>query len=169
MSQRPVPAPSIGRRTLSDAAAWTVPVLAVAATAPAAAASEPATIEVGAYQLTGTCGLRSIVKAGFLLRASPAAALPEGTFVLVRGAGVSDIGIFTADPPIAEILNLSSTTRLITLTSELAAGTQVAFRTNLSIDRFFTLEATASLPDGYSGTGAKTSASVVASFSCTSS
>lgn len=130
-------------------------------TAPAAAASGDPSVEVGAFQLTGTCGLRSIVGPGFLLRAAPSAPLPVGTSVTVFGSGVADSGVFRATPDIAQVVVLSGTARLITLVSELGADTTVAFRTSLPIDRFFRLQAAASLPDGYTGSGAKSSASFV--------
>ncbi|TQL54054.1 hypothetical protein [Subtercola boreus] len=148
----------IERRTVVRTAAWSVPVIALAVAAPMAAASGD--IDLGAYQLTGTCGILGVVGPGFTLTAGPAQPLPVGTTVVITGSGVANIGVFSVTGGTASVSVLSGTSRQITLTSALAAGATLAFRTTLSITVAFTLNAVASIPTGYAATGGKAAASV---------
>lgn len=154
----------LDRRSLTKAAAWSVPVIVVATAAPAHAQGsgdpEPEDVNVGAYKLTGTCGILGVVPPGFNLTAGPTEALPVGTTVLVTASGVANSGVFTLTPNIGSVVVLSGTSRLITLTSPLPAGTTVKISTTLSISVAFTLNATASLPTGYVATGAKPAGTV---------
>jgi hypothetical protein len=145
------------RRSVLRAGAWSIPVVALAVASPAAAAS---VVDVGAYALQGSCGTLGVTGPGFGLTASPTAPLPVGTTVVITGSGVANIGVFSVSGGTASVAVLSGTSRLITLTSEVPAGATIRFRTTLSITTAFQLNAAVSLPDGYSGTGAKSSGSV---------
>lgn len=146
------------RRSVATAAAWTVPAIAVAATAPAAAASGD--VELGAYRLQGTCGILGVIGPGFTLTAASNAPLPVGTSIIITGSGVANIGVFSVTGGTASVSVLSGTARQITLTAPLAAGASLAFRTTLSISVAFTLNSVVSVPTGYVGTGSKSTGSV---------
>lgn len=147
----------VSRRTLVKGAAWSVPIIAAAVATPLAAASFT---DVGAFALRGNCGVLGVLGPGFTLQAGPTAPLPVGTTVTIVGSGIANIGAFGATGGTANIAVLSGTSRLITLTAELPAGATIAFRTTLSITVTFQLNAVATLPTGYSGSSAKTGASV---------
>lgn len=149
---------SVRRRAVTTAAVWSVPAVAVALSTPAAAASGD--VELGAYSLRGTCGILGVIGPGFLLQASPTAPLPIGTTITVIGSGVANVGVFSVTGGTASVNVLSGTSRLITLTAPLAAGATIAFRTTLSISVAFTLNATTTIPTGYTAAGAKASGSV---------
>lgn len=153
----------VSRRTVVKGAAWSVPVIAAAVATPLAAASGD-DIEVGAFNLAGTCGVVGLLGPGFTLTAGPTAPLPVGTTVTITGSGVANIGLFSVTGGTASVSVLSNTSRLITLTSELPAGATIAFRTTLSISVAFTLNAATVLPDGYVGTGGKSAGSVSATL-----
>ncbi|SDY80728.1 hypothetical protein [Herbiconiux ginsengi] len=148
---------SLDRRTLLRGAAWSVPVVALAVATPAAAASD---IEVGAYQVVGTCGIQGVQGPGFLLTASSSAALPVGTTVMIVASGVANAGVFSVTGGTASQQILSGTARLFTLTAALPAGATMAFRTTLSTSVSFTLNASTQVPTGYTAQGAKTTGSV---------
>ncbi|WP_128216801.1 hypothetical protein [Microbacterium enclense] len=103
------------------------------------------------------------------MTASPEAPLPVGTTLAISGTGVANIGVFSATPSgYATQTRLSSTSTLFTLTTELPAGATIAFRTTLSTTVRWTLRATTTLPDGYTGTGAKFDATVTSALTgCT--
>lgn len=145
------------RRTIVKGAAWSVPVIAAAVATPLAAASN---VEVGAFELDGTCGVLGVLGPGFTLQASATAPLPVGTTVTITGSGIANIGVFSVTGGTANVAVLSGTSRQITLTAALPAGATIAFRTTLSISVAFTLNAVAALPAGFDGTGAKTAGSV---------
>jgi hypothetical protein len=147
----------LDRRTVMKGAAWSVPVIALAVATPAHAAS---IVDVGAFALRGTCGTLGLLGPGFTLQAGPTTPLPVGTTVIITGNGVANIGVFSVTGGTATVNVLSNTSRQITLTAALPAGATIAFRTTLSISVAFQLNAVATLPTGYSGTGAKTSGNV---------
>jgi hypothetical protein len=149
--------PLIARRTIVKGAAWSLPVIALAVAAPAAAASGD--INVGAYQLAGTCGVLGMLGPGFTLTAG-SAPLPIGTTVVITGSGVANIGVFSVTGGTAPVTVLSGTSRMFTLTAPLAAGATLSARTTLSISVAFTLNAVATLPSGYIATGQKATGSV---------
>lgn len=150
------------RRTLIKGAAWSVPVLALAVAAPAAAAS---LVDIGPYTLIGSCGILGIQGPGFILTASASAPIPVGTSFVIVGSGVANIGVFSATPnAYTSVTVLSSTSRQITVISEIPAAISVALRTTLSITVPFTLNAVATLPSGYVATGAKSAASVTSTY-----
>ncbi|WP_271985761.1 hypothetical protein [Pseudoclavibacter terrae] len=150
------------RRALLSAAAWTVPVLAAAAAAPLASASTPTGINAGAFRLVGNCGVQGLFGPGFLLAADPGVALPIGTQILITGSGVASLGIVrVTGQATADVENLGTVLRRVTLTSELPADESIAARTALSTTSAFTLTAFVTLPDGYAqGSGAKTAGNV---------
>ncbi|MFS0732415.1 hypothetical protein ABC304_10475 [Microbacterium sp. 1P10UB] len=148
---------TLSRRTLVKGAAWAAPAIALAVAAPAASAS---TVDVGAFALRGSCGTLGVLGPGFTLQAGPTTPLPAGTTVLVSGSGVANIGVFTVSGGTANVAVLSGTSRLITLTSDVPAGATISFRTTLSITVAFQLNAVATLPTGYVGTGGKSAANV---------
>lgn len=155
----PTAARGVSRRTV-NAAAWMVPVVSLAVATPASAASG---VDVGAYVLLGSCGLPGVVGPGFTLTAG-SGDLPVDTVIIVTGRDVANIGVFSATPRIATVTVLSGTSRLITLTSPLAAGAVLGLRTTLSTSVPFTLNAVVTLPDGYTGTGAKSTGSVDSTY-----
>ncbi|MWV50997.1 hypothetical protein GRS96_17145 [Rathayibacter sp. VKM Ac-2803] len=162
MSHDSTPAPLDAERVVSRrsvaAAAWTVPVVAVAMTAPSASASGD--VDLGAYTLTGDCGILSVIGPGFLLKAGPTTPLPVGTTVTIVGSGVGNIGVFSASPLIASVAFLGPSSRQVTLTQALAAGATLQIRTTLSISVAFTLNGVTTLPIGYTATGAKPAGNV---------
>lgn len=145
------------RRTVVKTAAWSVPAIALAVAAPAYAAS--GNTDIGAFALRGTCGVLGVLGPGFTLEAG-SGAIPAGTTIVVSGSGVADIGVFSVTGGTATVQVLSGTSRSITLTSEVPAGATIAFRTTLSISVAFGLNAVATLPAGYIGTGSKTAGNV---------
>ena len=155
------PARSVSRRALVKGAAWSVPVIAVAAATPLAAASTAT--NVGDFHIDGTCGVLGVLGPGFTLTAG-SAPLPVGTIINVTGSGIANIGVFSVTGGTATVNVLSGTARQITLTAPLAAGATIAFRTTLSISVAFTLNAATSVPTGYIGTGSKGAGSVNATL-----
>lgn len=147
----------LDRRTVMKGAAWSVPVIALAVATPAHAAS---IVDVGAFALRGSCGTLGVLGPGFTLQAGPTTPLPVGTTVTITGSGVANIGVFSVSGGTAAVSVLSNTSRQITLTAALPAGATIAFRTTLSISVAFQLNAVATLPTGYSGSGAKTAGNV---------
>lgn len=150
----------LSRRSVT-AAAWTVPVVALAVGTPAAAASDG---DVGAFVLTGRCALPGVRGPGFTLTAG-SGELAVGTRVIITGRGVASIGTFRASPEIASIEALSGTSRVAVLTSPLAAGATVSLVSSLSSTAQYGLAAMVELVDGIVGTGSKSSASVEQSLS----
>ena len=147
----------LARRTIVKTAAWSVPAIALAVAVPAHAASGD--IEIGAFQLNGTCGTLGLLGPGFTLTAG-SAPIPVGTVVAINGSGIADIGVFSITGGTASVAVLSGTSRAITITSEIPAGATVAARTTLSLTVAFSLNAVLTLPDGYVGTGSKSAGSV---------
>jgi len=136
---------STSRRAVVKGAAWSVPVIAAAVAAPAASAS---TSELGA------------LAPGFTLTASPTAPIPAGTVITITGSGVANIGVFSVTGGVASVAVLSGTSRQVTLTAPLAAGQTLNLRTTLSISVAFGLNASVTLPSGYTATGGKLSGNV---------
>lgn len=148
---------SASRRAVVKGAAWSVPVIAAAVAAPAASAS---TSELGALALNGTCGVLGVIGPGFTLTASATAPIPAGTVITISGSGVANIGVFSVTGGLATVNVLSGTSRQITLTAPLAAGTTLNLRTTLSLTVAFSLNASVTLPSGYTATGGKLSGTV---------
>ncbi|MBX3203728.1 MAG: thrombospondin type-1 domain-containing protein [Labilithrix sp.] len=120
--------------------------------------------DLGALHTNGSCGVLGVLGPGFTLTAGPSEALPVGTTITITGSGVANIGVFTVTGGTASVTVLSGTARQIVLTSALPAGATMAFRTTLSISVAFTLGAQVTLPEGYVGTGAKSSGSVTSTL-----
>lgn len=152
------PSRNVSRRALVKGAAWSVPVIAVAAATPLAAASTAT--NVGDFHINGTCGVLGLLGPGFTLTAG-SAPLPVGTIINITGTGIANVGVFSVTGGTATVNVLSGTARQITLTAPLAAGTTIDFRTTLSISVAFQLSAATTLPSGFvAGSGAKQSAGV---------
>lgn len=154
----------LARRTVLRAAAWSAPVVALGIATPLAAAS---VIDVGAYRLTNSCSVPGSGRPGFLLTAGPTASLPEGTTITVSVTGVTTIGDLTVTGVGAIVNDLSTTSRLIVLTSPLPAGATTTISTTLStsITTRWTLRAVSALPRDHVATGATTESSF-ASLTC---
>ena len=75
---------NVSRRTLVKGAAWSLPVVAVAAATPLAAAST--VTNVGDFSIDGSCGALGIIGAGFDLTAGNVA-LPAGTVIDITTTG----------------------------------------------------------------------------------
>lgn len=148
---------STSRRAVVKGAAWSVPVIAAAVAAPAASAS---TSELGALQLNGSCGVLGVLGPGFTLTASATAPIPAGTVITITGTGIANIGVFSVTGGLASVAVLSGTSRQITLTAPLPAGATLNLRTTLSISVAFGLNASVTLPTGYTATGGKLSGNV---------
>lgn len=144
------------RRVVTKGALWSVPTVAVVVATPAFAAS---TNELGAYHLNGSCGILGVLGPGFTLTAG-SAPLPVGTTVTIFGSGIFNIGTFSVTGGVASVNVLSPTSRQVTLTAALPAGATLALRTTLSISVAWTLTGSVTVPEGYTGTGAKTTGSV---------
>lgn len=157
------------RRTLLRAGAWTVPVVTVAAAAPAFASSPE---DVGAFTLTGVCDMAGFDGAGVVLTGGPSP-LPLNTQIVIVGSGTSTIGTwsFPLGTTGATILKVGPLEWLVTLTSPLAAGGSLRVRSNLQTTISYTIDAGVTLPEGYVATGAKTTTTLVSSGggTCTAS
>lgn len=149
------------RRAVVKGAAWSVPVIAAAIAAPAASAS---TVDIGAFNLNGNCGVLGLIGPGFVLTASATAPIPAGTVINITGSGVANIGVFSVTGGLASVAVLSGTGRMITLTADLPAGASLEMRTTLSISVAFNLNAAAVLPTEVVGTGSKASGNVSATL-----
>jgi len=145
------------RRTVVKGAAWSVPVIAAAVATPLAAASGG---DIGAFALDGSCGVLGVLGPGFTLEASATEPIPAGTTVTITGGGIANIGVFSVTGGTAAVNVLSPTSTQIVLSAPVPAGGTIAFRTTLSISVAFTLNATTTLPAGYTGTGGKPAGSV---------
>ena len=86
--------------------------------------------------------------------------LPAGTVITITGSGVANIGVFSVTGGVASVAVLSGTSRQVTLTAPLAAGQTLNLRTTLSISVAFGLNASVTLPSGYTATGGKLSGNV---------
>ncbi|MEE2567943.1 hypothetical protein V1638_00820 [Pseudarthrobacter sp. J64] len=138
------------RRSVVKGAAWSVPVIAAAIAAPAASAS---VLDAGAFNLDGTCGVLGLLGPGFLLTAADTAPVPAGTVITITSSGIANIGVFSLTGGAAVVNVLSADSVQIVLTGDLLPGETLAMRTTLSITVAFTLNAVATLPAGYIGTG----------------
>ncbi|MEE2523991.1 hypothetical protein V1639_04235 [Pseudarthrobacter sp. J75] len=151
------------RRSVVKGAAWSVPVIAAAIAAPAASAS---VLDAGAFSIDGNCGVLSLglLATGLELTASPTAPIPAGTIITITGTGVANIGVFSVTGGTASVSVLSPTSRQITLTSDLPAGSTLSMSTLLDVSVGWTLTGTVTLPAGYIGTGSKSTGSVSGSL-----
>jgi hypothetical protein len=150
------PNPSTTRRTVVRTAAWTAPAVLALSTAPAFAASGD---DLGAYRITGRCGILGIVGTGFLLTAA-SEPIPAGTFITITGSGVANVGVFSVLGGVANVDVISGTTRICTLQADLPAGATLEMTTTINIGIAFTMDATVTLPPTYTATAAKSTASI---------
>lgn len=140
--------PGPGRRALMKGAGWAAPALVVSSVAPALAASPPDVIDVGAFQVRGSCGVLGLIGPGFDITAGERP-LPAGTTITVTGSGIANIGVFSATGGAADISVLSGRTRVATLTQPLPAAARLQLRTTLSLGLAYRLNAELQLPSGY--------------------
>lgn len=141
------------RRTVVKGAAWSVPVIAAAVATPLAAAS---VTDVGAFSVDGDCGTLGLLFPGFEITAGPSAPLPAGTVITITATGVANVQLFSISSALADIQLLGPTSQQITLVADLPAGTSFDARAVVGLGVGSTLTATATLPSGYTATGAKT-------------
>jgi len=153
------PERTLTRRSVMKGAAWAAPVLAMTAATPAQAASQP---DVGRYTLTGSCGLLHLgaVQPGFTL--SPGTEpLPIGTQIVLVRSGLLSIGVIETDSGLASVTaGANNRTRVVTLTSPLEPGETLNIRSLLSLTIAFRIDATVTLPQGYTATNPKQTAFV---------
>ncbi|WP_271986589.1 hypothetical protein [Pseudoclavibacter terrae] len=148
----------LGRRTLITGAAWSAPLILGAVAAPLAIAST--SVNVGDFQVLGSCGVLGLLGPGFTVQAGTSE-LPAGTRIAITGSGVANIGLLDVNGGAATVDVLSPSSRAVVLTAPLAAGATLELRTALSIAVAFTLNAALTLPSGYgAGAEAKSSGSV---------
>ncbi|QNA91998.1 MULTISPECIES: hypothetical protein [unclassified Microbacterium] len=147
----------ISRRTIVKGAAWSVPVIAAAVATPLAAAS---VVDVGAFSVDGDCGTLGLLFPGFEITAGPSAPLPAGTVITITATGIANVQLFSISSALADIQLLGPTSQQITLVADLPAGTSFDARAVVGLGVGSTLTATATLPAGYTATGAKTSGSL---------
>ena len=140
----------VSRRSLVKGAAWSVPIIAVAASTPIAAASNETVVD--GFSVDGSCGLLGAVNAGFIVKAGTTP-LPVGTRILVTTnrtiADVNVISINGAGAPLADIDLLSSGSISVTLEEEVPAGGTFNLGWLLSISVLTNTTATLTLPTGY--------------------
>ncbi|QPZ37470.1 hypothetical protein [Paramicrobacterium chengjingii] len=145
----------LSRRTMVKGAAWSVPVIAVAAATPAAAASEDTV--VNGFQVAGTCGLLGTLGAGFTVAAGDTE-IPAGTQItIVTDATIANVNVVSlSGQGLANVDLLSEDTVAITLTEAIPANGQMNVQWLLSIGLLTDTTATLTLPAGYTaGTGTK--------------
>lgn len=147
----------VSRRTIAKGAAWSVPVVAVGAAAPAASAST--TNDIGAFSLDGSCGLLGTVNQGFTLAASGTAPVPAGSVVTITGSGLASVTAINLSNQIANV-TIGSNSATIVLNQDLPAGQVLTMTTLLSISVSYVLNAALTLPSGYSATGGKLTGTV---------
>ncbi|MDR6867255.1 hypothetical protein J2Y69_001856 [Microbacterium resistens] len=143
----------VSRRTLVKGAAWSLPVIAVAAATPLAAAS---TGTVEGFAVEGTCGLLGALGPGFTVKAGTTP-IPVGTTILVQTSGVLALNLISlSGQGLAELNLLSNKQIAITLTAPIPAGSQLNIQWLLSVTVLTTTSATLTLPTGYTaGAGTK--------------
>lgn len=146
----------LSRRTVVKGAAWSLPAIALAVGAPAAAAS--VIVNVGDFSVDGDCGLLGVgvVGSGFTVTAGPSEALPVGTIITVASSATLSVEVLAISGATADIDLLTPNSATFTFTSALAAGATAELRALLNVDLLSTSTATLSLPSGYvAGDGAK--------------
>ncbi|MBK0419833.1 hypothetical protein JD276_12390 [Leucobacter sp. CSA1] len=144
----------ISRRSILQGAAWTMPVIAAAVAAPAVAATGGG--EAGAFILLGDCRL----PLGFLLQASQAHPVPAGTTIditLSRRSGSFNLEI---SPAIGWVERPGIQSCRVVLASELPAGQLLQMKTDLWSASELRLDASCTLPSGYTAVGAQMQAYV---------
>mgnify|MGYP001030763765 CR=1 FL=1 len=151
----------VERRTVLKGAAWSVPVIAVAAATPFAAAATGAPEQVNGFQVDGSCGLGNLglLGPGFTVTAGTSP-IPQGTQIIIDSASVisADLIGLGANESLADVTILNGNA-IVTLSSELPATETLEIKWLLSV----TLDlgtvgttATLNLPSGYTaGSGTK--------------
>lgn len=147
------------RRTIVKGAAWSVPVIAAAIAAPAAAASTDM-IDVGRYLILGACPLKPGHAPVLSIVPGPTTGLPVGTTILLTLAGSVTFNSFGASGGGTGFTWTSPSSVLVDLPWGLLPSAVLNISSELSNTQEFTLTATASLPSGYLGTGAVTTVKI---------
>ena len=138
-------------------AAWSVPVIVAAVASPAASASL-GEVDLGAFRLDASCALTGLDSHAFTLSAEPGRPLPVGTVGILETADAewwpAYGGYYGAYVHAA--WSSGEDQLIFTLIAELPEGTPFFFARGDMTGKTFI--ATITLPPGYIGTGAKTSA-----------
>lgn len=142
---------TVSRRSVTRAAAWSVPAVAVVAAAPAFAASP---IDVGAFSITGTCGTGNLGLLGVGYRLTAGATdLPAGTTVTVTQTGVN-IGLLNSDSSLASV-TLVNGNNVIQLAAPLPANASINFTATINVSVLWSSNATLTLPSGFTSSTGK--------------
>lgn len=153
---------NVSRRTLVKGAAWSLPVVAVAAATPLAAAST--VTNVGDFSIDGSCGALGIIGAGFDLTAGNVA-LPAGTVIDITTTGLANIGLFTVTGGTADVQLIGTTGNRITLSAPLAANQTLQLRNAVTVAVISTMTANVTLPSGsVAGSNAKPTGAINATL-----
>lgn len=143
----------ISRRSVAKAAAWSVPVLALAVATPLASASTT-DINVGDFRIDGTCGASGAGKIGTGFDVTAGAVdLPIGTVIKIqRTSGTVNLDNFTwTGNPGDSVVNTPSVT--ITLSTAIPANTTLSWANPNDVTQAFAGSGTITLPSGYVGGG----------------
>lgn len=156
MTSTEISAPKVSRRSAVKAGAWSVPVIAAAVAAPGASAST-GNVDLGAFRIDTTCETYAGVWYGFKISTSPDQPLPIGSTIILT-ADNWGVMSFTHAPAYVTLTWHSGQPLTFTVTNELPLGsvTTLFWLVGELADQSFV--ATVTLPSGYIGTGAKTSA-----------
>lgn len=142
---------AVSRRSVTRAAAWSVPAVAVVAAAPAYAASP---IDVGAFSVTGTCGTGSLGLLGVGYRLTAGATdLPAGTTITVTQTGVN-LGLLTSSSALASV-TLVGSNNVIQLVAPLPANVSIDFTATINVSTLWSSDAALVLPSGYTSSTGK--------------
>ena len=114
----------VQRRTIVRGAAWSIPVIAVAAGMPAATASTGGPVE--GFRVDGTCGLLGTLGPGFTVTAGTSP-IPVGTQIVLQSTSVVTVNLVSlSGQGLANVELLSSNRIGITLTQAIPAEHPVA-------------------------------------------
>jgi len=144
----------VSRRTLVKGAAWSLPVIAVAAATPMASASATNTVE--GFSVDGTCGLLGVLGPGFTVKAGTTP-IPVGTSIQIHTTGLAKVDLVSlSGQGLANVTLIGNNDLAVTLTSEIPAQQQMNIQWLLSVTLLTTTTATLTLPTGYvAGQGTK--------------
>ena len=155
MTSTDIATSSRSRRSIVKAAAWSMPVIAAAAAAPAASASDP-TIDIGNFSFVTWC--EPSQEAAFRIRASQTAPLPAGTLIYFSWTNGARLASGATSGPLY-IDGFTGTSFLVTVTSDWPGDISL-FLTMRDDVTDFSITGVITLPPGYIGTGSVPSASI---------
>ncbi|WP_446664186.1 hypothetical protein [Flexivirga sp. B27] len=119
---------AVSRRTVAKGAAWSLPVIATAAAAPAASAS---TAQAGDVVISHACGGATFAGIGLSIPTFTVTAVGQaidaGSTYTLRGSGLADVRI-GAPNDLVQIDVLSSSRVTITIPNAIPAGGNVTFQ-----------------------------------------